>query len=257
MKSLKPLFTITLSAFALIISTFANAQSVNIRDSSVSLSMINVHYAFYVPSGDLKTRFGNSIEIGTGFLRKTKSNYLWGAEINYLSGSDVKENYILDSIKTSRGQFITYEGRFADVRTTERGISAYLQAGKIFPVFGSNKNNGIMALVGVGFLQHQINIEVLEENVVALNGDYRKGYDRLTNGISFNQFIGYHYLSNRLRFNLYAGLDFSQSLTKNRRDWDYFEKRKLTESRVDKLNGFKVALILPLYQRKPKDYYYR
>ena len=114
-----------------------------------------------------------------------------------------------------------------------------------------------MALVGVGFLQHQINIEVLEENVVALNGDYRKGYDRLTNGISFNQFIGYHYLSNRLRFNLYAGLDFSQSLTKNRRDWDYFEKRKLTESRVDKLNGFKVALILPLYQRKPKDYYYR
>ena len=33
-------------------------------------------------------------------------------------------------------------------------------------------------------------ILVVEENVKALDGDRRKGYDRLTNGISFSQFVG-------------------------------------------------------------------
>jgi hypothetical protein len=54
-----------------------------------------------------------------------------------------------------------------------------------------------------------------------------------------------------------AGFDFSQSFTKNRRDWDFFAQRKLDESRKDYLNGFKVGFILPLYQRQPKEFYYR
>jgi len=257
MKSLKPLFFTVFTGLVLIINTFANAQSIRVSDSSINMSMIHIHYSFLIPGGDLATRFGNSINIGTGFLRKTKSNYLWGAEVNYLSGSEVKENYIFDSVKTNRGQYITNDGRFGDVRTTERGFSSYANIGKIIPVFNSNKNSGIMLLCGVGFLQHQIHIEVLEENVPSLNGDYRKGYDRLTNGVSLHQFVGYSYLSTRLRFNFFAGLEFSQSYTKNRRDWDFYAQRQLSESRKDYLNGVKFGLILPLYQRKPKEFYFR
>ncbi len=257
MKSIKSLFIVSIAGLMLIVNSFANAQSINVSDSTISMSMIHIHYSFLLPSGDLKTRFGNSINLGTGFLRKTKTNYLWGAEVNYLSGSEVKENYIFDSLKTNRGQYITNDGRFGDVRTTERGFSAYANVGKVFPVFNSNKNSGIMLLCGLGFLQHQIHIEVLEENVPSLNGEYRKGYDRLTNGLSLHQFVGYNYLSNKLRFNFFAGVEFSQSYTKNRRDWDFFEQRQLSESRKDYLNGVKFGLILPLYQRKPKDFYYR
>ncbi len=257
MKSLKTPFILFFSALTLIINTFANAQSINVSDSSISMSMIHVHYSFLMTGGDMKTRFGNTINIGTGFLRKTKSNYLWGAEINYLSGSEVKETYIFDSIKTNRGQYITNDGRFGDVRITERGFSTYANIGKVIPIFNSNKNSGIMILGGIGFLQHQIHVEVLEENIPSLDGDYRKGYDRLTNGLSLHQFVGYNYLSDRLRFNFFAGIEMSQSFTKNRRDWDYFEQRQLTESRKDYLNGIKFGLVLPLYQRKPKEFYYR
>jgi hypothetical protein len=114
-----------------------------------------------------------------------------------------------------------------------------------------------MILAGVGFLQHKIHIEVLEENVPSLSSNYRIGYDRLTNGISLHEFLGYFYVSERMRINFMAGFDFSQSFTKNRRDWDFFAQRKLDESRKDYLNGFKVGFILPLYQRQPKEFYYR
>lgn len=257
MKLTKSLFTAFLSGFTLIISTFANAQSIKVNDSTISVSMIHVHYAFLMPAGDLKVNYGNTINLGAGFLRKTKSNYLWGAEINFLSGNEVKEKYIFDSLKTTRGQYITSDGRYGDVRLSERGFNAYAHIGKVIPVFGSNKNSGIMLLTGLGFLQHQIHIEVLEENVPSLNGDYRKGYDRLTNGLSLHEFVGYFYLNERLRFNFMAGFDFSQSFTQNRRDWDFFSQRKIDDSRKDYLNGIKVGLILPLYQRKPKEYYYR
>lgn len=243
--------------FLLIISSFTFAQRYKSKDSTTSLSMMHVHYSFLVPAGDLSTRFGNTINLGTGFLHKTKKNYIWGAEINYLSGSDVREKYIFDSLKTVKGKFITNEGRNADVRFFERGFSAYAHAGKIFPVFGSNKNSGIMLMAGVGFLQHKIHIEVLEENVPSLSSNYRVGYDRLSNGISLHEFIGYFYVSQKMRVNFMAGFDLSQSFTKNRRDWDFFAQRKLDESRKDYLNGFKIGFILPLYQRQPKEFYYR
>lgn len=257
MKRLKTFITLTTLAFSLIISNLSEAQSIKVKDSAVNVSMIHVQGSYLIPAKDMSTRFGNCMSIGGGFLQKTKRNILWGAEINFISGNDIKEKYIFDSLKTVRGQYITNEGRYGDVRNFERGFSAYAQVGKIFPVFGSNKNSGIMLLYGVGFLQHKIHIEVLEENVPALYSEYRKGYDRLTNGLAIQEFIGYFYLNNRLRFNAYAGIEFNQAFTQNRRDWDFYAQRKLDESRKDYLNGFKVGIVLPLYQRKPKEFYYR
>lgn len=257
MKRIKTPFTLLFFVLLLIISTFSSAQISLSKDTISSVSMMEIHYSFLSPGGDLKTRFGNCINLGIGFQRKTLKNYLWGIEVNYLSGADVKEKYILDSLKTYRGQFISTEGRYGDVRVFERGLSFYGNVGKIIPVFGSNKNSGIMILAGIGFLQHKIHIEVLEENVPALNGDYRKGYDRLTNGLSLHQFIGYSYMQPKLRYSFNVGLDFSQSFTKNRRDWDFFEQRKLDEQRTDYLNGVKVSLIIPISKREPKEYYYR
>lgn len=257
MKTLKTFFSLTTAAFSLIISNLSYAQSIKVRDSAINVSMIHVHSSFLMPGKDMKTRFGDCMSIGGGFLQKTKRNILWGAEMNFISGNEVKDKYIFDSLKTVRGQYITNEGRYGDVRIFERGFNAYAQVGKIFPVFGSNKNSGIMVLYGLGFMQHKIHIEVLEENVPSLYSEYRKGYDRLTNGLSIQEFIGYFYLNSRLRFNAYAGLEFNQSFTKNRRDWDFYEQRKLDESRKDYLSGIKVGIVLPLYQRKPKEFYYR
>ncbi len=234
-----------------------HAQNYNIKDSVLKVSSIQVQYSHYMPGGDMKVRFGNNSMVGVGFLQKTNRNYFWGAELNYLYGGDVKEKYVLDSLRTIRGQIISRDGGYGDVRMFERGFSTHVKAGKLFPVFGSNKNSGILVLLGVGFLQHRMHIEVIDENVKSLDGDRRKGYDRLTNGISFSQFVGYWYMSNNRRLNAFVGLDFHQALTENRRDWDYHAQRKLDEKRLDMLSGLKVGIVLPLYKRMPKDYYFR
>lgn len=257
MKKHKPLFSTFFLAFFLIISNISNAQRNNHRDSIVSLSMIEFHYSILAPAGDMKNRFGATTNIGLGFLRKTKTNLFWGAEINYLSGSTVKEKYVLDGISTERNQFININGNFADVRMFERGISSYARLGKLFPVFGSNKNSGILVLAGVGFLQHKMHIEVLDDNVPALYKERRKGYDRLSNGLSIQEFIGYYYLHSKYLYNFYVGFDLSQSFTQNRRDWDVYSQSKLEENRKDYLNGIRVGIVFPLYQRMPKEYYFR
>lgn len=257
MKKHKPLFSTFFLAFFLIISNISNAQRNNHRDSIVSLSMIEFHYSILAPAGDMKNRFGATTNIGLGFLRKTKTNLFWGAEINYLSGSTVKEKYVLDGISTERNQFININVNFADVRMFERGISSYARLGKLFPVFGSNKNSGILVLAGVGFLQHKMHIEVLDDNVPALYKERRKGYDRLSNGLSIQEFIGYYYLHSKYLYNFYVGFDLSQSFTQNRRDWDVYSQSKLEENRKDYLNGIRVGIVFPLYQRMPKEYYFR
>jgi hypothetical protein len=239
------------------ISTSSQAQRFNLIDSTIKLSMIDFHYAILAPGGDLKDRFGITTDVGLGFLRKTKRNFLWGADVNYLSGSEVKEKYILDGVRTNRNQFININGNFADVRLFERGFSSYAKIGKLIPVSKQNKNSGILLMFGLGFLQHKIHIEVLEENVPALNDQQKKGYDRLTNGLSFKQSIGYFYLHPRFLYNFYASFDFSQSLTQDRRDWDIYAQRKLDDKRNDFLNGVKVGVIFPLYRRMPKEYYFR
>lgn len=246
-----------LIAYSLIISNFSIAQRVNLKDSVIAISMMDVHVSLQTPGGDMKTRFGNNISLGVGFMRKTNKNFLWGAEVNYIAGADVKEKYVLDSLKTSRGQFINTDGNFSDVRTFERGFSTYAKIGKVFPILSPNKNSGIMVMAGLGFIQHKIHIEVLNENVPALNEEYRKGYDRLTNGISIHEFIGYYYLSQSNRLNFYAGFDFSQSFTQNRRDWDFFAQKKLDEQRKDYLNGFKFGFVIPIYKRMPREFYFR
>lgn len=248
---------ILLIALCLVTSKFSVAQRFSLKDSVISLSMMEFHYSVLAPAGDLKNRFGITTNFGLGFLRKTKQNILWGAEINYLSGSDVKEKYVLDGLRTERNQIINTNGNYADVRLFERGFSSYARLGKLFPVSSANKNSGVLLMFGLGFLQHKIHIEVLDDNVPALFAQNKKGYDRLTNGISLQQFVGYYYLHPRFLYNFYVGFDLSQSFTENRRDWDIYAQRKLDESRNDNLNGLKLGLIFPLYRRMPKEFYFR
>lgn len=243
--------------FLLITSKFSSAQRLNARDSVLKLSMIEAHYGFLLPGGDLSERFGTTLNYGLGFMRKTKSNFLWGADLSFFAGNNVKESYVLDRLRTPSGKIISKDGSFADVRIFQRGFTSYAKVGKLIPIFNSNKNSGLMITAGVGFIQHKIQIEVLDNTVPALSNEYKKGYDRLTNGISFQEFIGYQYIHSRFLYNFYVGFDFSQSFTQNRRDWDFYEQRKLDEKRKEYLSGIKLGIIFPLYRRMPKEYYFK
>ena len=115
-----------------------------------------------------------------------------------------------------------------------------------------------MLLGGIGFMQHRIKFEDKFQEVPLLSGkNYYPGYDRLTNGVMFTEFIGYRLLSNRRLINVFAGVEFTQAVTKNRREVNYDTGLKDNNQRLDLTMGFKVGLSLPLYKPTPQEYYYR
>ena len=98
--------------------------------------------------------------------------------------------------------------------------------------------------VGVGYLNHRIKIETQTQVVPMIELDYKKGYDRLTTGIGFSQFIGYAHLARSSFYNFYGGIYALQGITKERRTI-YFDqpkprfplKTELTFCLVLKLDG--------------------
>ena len=226
-----------------------------VRDSSLFNPHVTVGYGYSTPSGDLANRFGNNGSVEVGFHVKDKKNWYYGVQFNYLFGNKVHEPNLLSNLLTSRGEILDEQGQIATMFIQERGFNAFLQGGKVIPVIGPNKNSGLLITAGVGLLQHKIRIEHQEAKITQLEGDYLKGYDRLTNGLSFNQFIGYYHLSNNRLINFYIGAQATEGFTQSRREWNLDTQTQDTAKRLDMLFGLRAGWILNLYQRAPNDFY--
>lgn len=249
---MKQAFIIVL--FLLTIVSISNSQ---IKDSSINMLKCEVNYSFHIPSGDMADRFGLSSTIGFGLDYKFKSNWTIGAELNYIFGNNIKDSTsILTAIMTESGYIINKYGEYGTFLLTERGFYGGAKLGKLIPVLGPNKNSGIIINVGAGLLQHHIRIENKDNNTPPILGDYKKGYDRLSNGLSLREFIGYQYLDNKGLINFYFGFEFYQAWTQCRRDYNFDTMQRDDTKRKDYLSGFRIGWILPLYRKAPNTYYY-
>jgi hypothetical protein len=226
-------------------------------DSSLTIPFIAVSYAVEFPTGDLQDRFGAFSSIGGQFGIKFKSNVYVSLKAHYLFGNRVKETEILDGIKTSEGGVIELGGGLSDPLFDMSGYSMFLSGGYVFPVLSPNPNSGIMVSGGFGILQHKIIIDFRDAQIPQLEADYKKGYDRLSNGFALNQFIGYVYFGNRKLINFYAGIDLTQAWTKNRRGYNFDTRSYDNVSRFDSMIGFRFGWMITLYRRAPQEYYYQ
>ncbi|MFO7789548.1 MAG: hypothetical protein ACQES1_00815 [Bacteroidota bacterium] len=227
-----------------------------LEDDSVNMVKVNLTYALHVPGGDMAQRFGISSMIGPAVKFKHKSNWSVGLEFGYIFGRNIKETGILDHLKDESGNIINEYGEYGTILMTERGFYAGGSIGKLIPVLSPNPNSGIKIEVGAGLLEHHIHIENKDNNVPGVLGDYRKGYDRRTNGFSMKEFVGYHYLDPNGYINFYAGFEFYQAWTYNRRELNYDTGLPDNELKHDYLGGFRVGWILPLYKKEPDSFYY-
>lgn len=243
-------FGILFSAF---LCSFALAQ-ISIKDSSVYTPLVGVSYGYYFPAGNMKDRFGNNSALQLTIDFKTKSYWMFGVNGCYLFGKDIKES-LFDSIASPDGYILNKEGGFADVRLYERGFTVSATLGRMFSFKKPNPNSGIVFTMGVGFMQHKIRIETIGNNVPQLSKEYKKGYDRLSNGFLLSENLGYTYLSNNRLVNFYIGFECMQAFTQNRRSYNFDQMKHDTTKRLDILYGGKVAWILPLYKKVPQEYY--
>lgn len=229
----------------------------NANDTVISAFLPVVTYAFQIPGGDVALQYGNNSTIGGALKFKTNKNWLWSVEANFIFGSNIKNaDSILSMVETHDHFIIDGNGTYALYSLYERGYNLTFGVGKILNLLSANPNSGVMISGGVGLLMHRMKIDNQHKTAPQINDDYGKGYDRLTGGLSLNEFVGYYYMGNTKLVNFYAGFEFIQGFTKSRRDWIFDQMRRDDSNHFDWFVGFKVGWFIPIYNRAPDKYYY-
>lgn len=218
--------------------------------------VFGVNAGFDFPMADMAKRFGASYRIGPSVSYKTTSNWLFGVKCDWIFGNQIKDDSLLINIKDRDGVFITNQGDRQGVGTFQRGYAIGVQVGKIIPFIKGATNSGILVMTGVGFIQHKINIFDRDQVIAQINGKYKKGYDRLTNGIYAEQYVGYNHFDRNGRFNFHIGLDILAGFTKGRRDYQFDLMRKDDKARVDILFGLRGGWYIPIFRRKSEEIFF-
>ncbi len=212
--------------------------------------------SYDVPGADMAKRFGNSFKLGANIKLKTKTNWLFGGGIGFIVGGKVKEPGLLENVKTDAGPIINSFGSPLNLAIYQRGYAVDLHVGKILPIFSPNPNSGLTVETGVGFMQHKINLFDRDNNIPQVRGDYKKGYDRLTNGLFVRQFVGYTFYSTNRLINFSLGLESSVGFTEGRRDYWYDVDKPGNDERLDILTGIVGCWHIPLYKKITEETYY-
>lgn len=230
----------------------------NTAENKGAALLFNFSYAFHLPGGDLQERFGPNFSPGLEVAYLTdKKNWILSLQSSFQFGSEVKTD-VLANLRTAEGFIIANDRAVADIQLRERGFYLGLGIGKLIGLAAGNYRSGIRIDLGAGLLQHQIRIQEDPVRTVApLTGDYRKGYDRLSNGPALRQFIGYQYLSKDKRANFFVGIELIEGFTQSRRGYDFLLRQADLSSRLDLLYGLRLGLTLPFYiGQSPDEIYY-
>ncbi len=216
------------------------------KNNEGNIMTANILFGGHLPLADLSDRFGNHLSAGLGLDYITQKDWVMGVHGYFYFGTDVKED-VIASVKGSDGLIFGGIGDIATVELRQRGIQLEAHVGKIFRL-DDKKRSGIRATLGGGFYQHKIRIQ--DDPVVSvpqLNSNYKKGYDRLSNGLGLTQFIGYQHLGNLRRANFIIGIEITEAFTQNRRSFNFDTRSADTSSRFDLVIGIRAAWQLPFY----------
>lgn len=242
----------------ILLQVFTSYSQRNVKDSSISTPLIGVHYGGNWTGGDLADRYGYFNHIGINAGYKFKSNWYLGLDANFMFSNQTRMTGLFDHLVDDKGNITDINGDIAKVLVYPRGMNVNATVGRLIPVYSPNKNSGLMFQTGLGFLAHHLRIETNEQVIPQLELTYKKGYDRLSMGVNFHQFIGYSFLSNGGFYNFYGGFYIQEGLTKNKRTifFDQPDVPVSTKTMLDLQYGFRLGWYIPFYKRQPKDFYF-
>lgn len=209
------------------------------------------------PFGDLENRFGKNAAICPSVLWKFKNNFMLGIGGAWIFGNTVKNKNLFDNIIGPSGQIIDNNGNFSVVEVNQRGFYSTINFGYLWKTLLHHKNAGFYSSLGFGYLQHKINIQAPEATVPQLNGEYLKGYDRLTGGTAIRMLHGLLFISNNRRVNFTVSLETIYAHTKNMRSYHFQPYGSEKSPRKDILFGGQMGIVLPIFLKdKNEEYFY-
>jgi len=219
--------------------------------------LVHLSFSFQNPGGDMADRYGWNNSTGLGLDYLTSENWIFGGQVDYLFGTKVKED-VLASLRNTNGDLIGNNRSVANIRLTQRGWNANFLFGKLIPFRKDKRLFGIRATAGIGILQHKVRIQQDPASLVPqTTGDYRTGYDRMSNGLAFTEFIGIQKISRNRTINFILGVELVQGFTQNRREWDFDKMAKDENKYFDFLLGGKFAWTIPFeIGAKGEDIFY-
>lgn len=243
---------------------FANmaiAQKMIIPQGSESNRMVNFifTYTYFEPSGDLAKRFNQINQVGFGVQYKTTTNWLAYVEGAYQFGPQPNEPLLLSSMANGSGYVSNTSGFPAEISLGQRGLVMHGKVGRFFPVLPNNKNSGIIVMAGAGYYMHKIHIGLKRRDVPPLLDELMRGYDMMSGGFCFNQFIGYQHHSKNKFYNFFAGIELMQAFTRSYRGFNYATMQEDKDIRNDNAVGLRFGWMIPIYLTKSgsEEYMYR
>lgn len=264
-------FTLLFSLIAMF-SGFAQTPR-HIDKEPISTAMFQVTYAALFPGLDTKIDYGFTNNVGGSFIYKTKSNWMFTANGNFVFGNKLKGDRIDllgEGITTYEGEIIGGGGLVTALAFFQRGFHFQAEIGKLFP-FKPNPNSGFFIQAGIGYLRNRIRIDYqieAQNPPYPVMKDYQYGYDRMRGGLALHGEAGYLIMSNSRIYNFSVSLEVTYARTKSLRDFDfrvYYDENGEPQIKgyVDKdkrfndlYYGIRVSWLIPTYQRQPEEFYY-
>ncbi len=216
-----------------------------------------ISYGLDLPAGNMQESFGYNFRFGVApTYYFANSNFSIGISADYIFGYKVKINPV-SNLQTYDEQIFNSSPGISAFNMSERGFVAGAFISKVLAFDSDNLRTGIRIDLGPYFFSHWIHFKDDLGSIPQLEGDYRKGYDRLTGGFALKEFIGYQHLSQRSKVSFNAGFEFFQGFTKSIRIQNYNTASTDNDKKIDLLFGIKIGWILPIYiEKNPEEIYY-
>ena len=198
------------------------------------------------------------MNIGVDVTVKTAKNWTYSIDFNYLFGAKVRNQRAVlgEDMLTSNHDLIDGNGSKATIYFEGRYWNISAGIGKIF-AFGKWRNSGIWLRANFGYFEHKIRINVPDNDVPQLSGDYKKGYDQRCGGFCLTQFIGYVFVHRIRVASFYAGVEISEIWTRSNRNFNFLLGGRDDSKKFSILIGPKIGWIIPLYEKRKIQTLYR
>gem|GEM_PF-6571809 len=222
--------------------------------------IVHVELGTGLPGGELRNRFGPHGQVSAGYTHLFPSHFLLGLEAGFGYGRRVLGDP-LSSLRDATGDIIAKDGSQAVDAVTERlWMLPTLKVGKMFVLRKRARardwEHAVLLHVGGTYFSYKYGINSVSNDISQLDGDRKKGYDRLASGPAATLEGTYFLQAPRGSYGLFLKVQYLQGFTQSRRAYDFNLAKTTTGTMVASILSFQLGLAITLFSLDEQEYFY-